>query len=142
MPVLEIHLIAGRHDDAAISTLLREASELFVDILYGDMEQRPIGRARAFATMHAEAHWAAGGQPAVNGGIDAPYFTCLTLAGRPSDQHEHLLKGVTALIVKHLKVDRSVVRGRIIPVDPAHWSIGGSVASTARKAEIDGRRSV
>src|SRR3546814_11587066 len=92
--------------------------------------------------MHAEARWATGGQPAIDGGTDAPYFTCLTLAGRPSDQHEHLLEGMTALIVKHLKVDRLVVRGRIIPVDPAHWAIGGSVASTARKAEIDGRRSV
>src|SRR3546814_13843816 len=106
------------------------------------MEPRPIGRARAFATMHAEARWATGGQPAIDGGTDAPYFTCLTLAGRPSDQHEHLLEGMTALIVKHLKVDRLVVRGRIIPVDPAHWAIGGSGASTARKAEIDGRRSV
>src|SRR3546814_12390712 len=58
MPVLEIHLIAGHHDDAAISALLSEASVLFVDILYSDMEPRPIGRARAFATMHAEARWA------------------------------------------------------------------------------------
>src|SRR3546814_2918278 len=47
MPVLEIHLIAGHHDDAAISALLSEASVLFVDILYSDMEPRPIGRARA-----------------------------------------------------------------------------------------------
>src|SRR3546814_1287625 len=45
MPVLEIHLIAGHHDDAAISALLSEASVLFVDILYSDMEPRPIGRA-------------------------------------------------------------------------------------------------
>src|SRR3546814_18721676 len=87
------------------------------------MEPRPIGRARAFATMHAEARWATGGQPAIDGGTDAPYFTCLTLAGRPSDQHEHLLEGMTALIVKHLKVDLLVVRGRIIPVDPANWAI-------------------
>src|SRR3546814_2791967 len=118
------------------------SSDVCSSDLYSDMEPRPIGRARAFATMHAEARWATGGQPAIDGGTDAPYFTCLTLAGRPSDQHEHLLEGMTALIVKHLKVDRLVVRGRIIPVDPAHWAIGGSVASTARKAEIDGRRSV
>src|SRR3546814_14627382 len=77
--------------------------------------------------FRSEARWATGGQPAIDGGTDAPYFTCLTLAGRPSDQHEHLLEGMTALIVKHLKVDRLVVRGRIIPVDPAHWAIGGSV---------------
>lgn len=141
MPVLEIHLIADHHDDAAISALLSEASVLFVDILYSDTEPRPIGRARAFATMHAEAHWATGGQPATDGGIDAPYFTCLTLAGRPSHQHEQLLEGMPALIVAHLAVDRSAVRGRIIPIDPAHWSIGGSVASTARKAEVDARRS-
>src|SRR3546814_13936787 len=86
--------------------------------------------------MHAEARWATGGQPAIDGGTDAPYFTCLTLAGRPSDQHEHLLEGMTALIVKHLKVDRLVVRGRIIPVDPAHWAIGGSVASRSEERRV------
>src|SRR3546814_15306929 len=111
------------------------------------MEPRPIGRARAFATMHAEARWATGGQPAIDGGTDAPYFTCLTLAGRPSDQHEHLLEGMTALIVKHLKVDRLVVRGRIIPVDPAHWAIGGrdrksvvSGKSVSVRVDLGGRR--
>src|SRR3546814_19872899 len=76
MPVLEIHLIAGHHDDAAISALLSEASVLFVDILYSDMEPRPIGRARAFATMHAEARWATGGQPAKIGRASCRHRVC------------------------------------------------------------------
>lgn len=142
MPVLEIHLIEDRHEDAAVSALLCDASQLYVDILYSDMDPRPISRARAFATLHSMQHWATGGQLAHDGGGDAPYFTCLTLAGRPSDQLERLLEGMTALIVQHLKVDISSVRGRIIPIDPAHWSIGGTVASIARKAEVDSRQSV
>src|SRR3546814_16595415 len=107
MPVLEIHLIAGHHDDAAISALLSEASVLFVDILYSDMEPRPIGRARAFATMQAEARWATGGQPAIDGGTAAPYSPCLTLEGRPSDKHEPPLEGLPAIIVQPLKVDQT-----------------------------------
>lgn len=77
-----------------------------------------------------------------DGGADAPYFTCLTLAGRPLDQLQALLNGVTKLIVDHLGVEQSAVRGRIIPIDPGHWSIGGTVASVARKLEVDGRQEI
>lgn len=140
MPVLEVHLIEGRHEPAAISALLRNAIKLYVDILYPDIEPRPIERARAFATLHDDAHWATGGLLACEGGGDAPYFTCLTLAGRPNDQLHALLIGITSLIVDHLDVEQSAVRGRIIPIDPAHWSIGGTAASDARKIEIDQRQ--
>lgn len=142
MPVLEIHLIEGRHEDAAIYALLRDASSLYVNVLYPDMDPRPIERARAFATLHRDTHWATGGLMAGDGGADAPYFTCLTLAGRPLDQLQALLNGVTKLIVDHLGVEQSAVRGRIIPIDPGHWSIGGTVASVARKLEVDGRQEI
>lgn len=139
MPILEVHLIADRHLDADVSALLQNASELYVQILYPDMDPRPIERARAFATFHKEPHWATGGVLAGEGGADAPYFTCLTLAGRPVEQLQDLLSGMTELIVHHLGGEKAGVRGRIIPIDPAHWSIAGIAASAVRKLEIDRR---
>lgn len=140
MPVLEVHIIEGRHNAEAVSALLREASEFYVNNLYPDIDPRPTERARAFATLHKAAHWSTGGLTAIEGGQDAPYFTCLTLTGRPDEQLQTLLIGITQLIVKHLGVEQHFVRGRIIPIDPAHWSIGGIAASIVRKGEVDVRR--
>lgn len=139
MPVFELHLIADRHLDADVSALLQNASKLYVEILYPDMNPRPIERARAFATFHKKLHWATGGVLAAEGAADAPYFTCLTLAGRPVEQLQNLLSGMTELIVRHLGVEKAGVRGRIIPIDPAHWAIGGIAASTVRRSEVGSR---
>jgi len=142
MPILEIHLIADRHSDADVAALLKDASVLYVEILYPDMNPRPIERARAFVTFHSGLHWATGGILGSDGGESAPYFTCLTLAGRPVDQLQQLLVGVTDLIVRHLGVQKAGVRGRIIPIDPALWCIGGTVASIVRKTEVDERQAL
>lgn len=140
MPVLEVHIIEGRHTAEAVSALLNEASLFYIDTLYPNMDPKPIERARAFATLHNEEHWSTGGRAANDGGQDAPYFTCLTLADRPDEQLQNLLVGITQLIVKHLGVEQQSVRGRIIPIDSGHWCIGGTVASVVRKGEVRERR--
>jgi len=50
-----------------------------------------------------------------------------------------LLGAFTDILVDTLGVDRRVVRGRIIPVSPDDWAIGGVPASSARGAEIAAR---
>lgn len=141
MPVVQFHLVDGRHDDEAIATLLKEASIFYVDTLYPDQDPKPIERARAFATFSLPQHWATGGIPVAEGGLDAPYFTCLTLAGRPVEQLQTLLAGITALIERHLSCPAARIRGRAIPVDPDIWSIGGVPASAARQSEVAARKS-
>ncbi len=136
MPIVHFHLVEGRHDDAAIGALLVEASHFYVDTLYPDDDPRPIGRCRAFASFAAPQHWATAGTLIAEGGGDAPYFTCLVLAGRAPEQLARLLEGFTDLVVRHLGCDRAAVRGQVIPIDPAHWSIGGRVASQVRSDEI------
>lgn len=139
MPIVQFHLIEGRHSDEAIGRLLVEASHFYAQTLYADVVPLPLERVRAFATFTAPARWATGGVLISDGGEDAPYFTCLTLAGRPAEQLERLLAGFTDLIVTHLGCERGRVRGQLIPLDPANWSIGGLPASAARAAEIAAR---
>lgn len=136
MPIVHFHLVEGRHDDAAIGALLVEASHFYVDTLYPDENPRPIERARAFASFVGPDHWATAGTLIAEGGADAPYFTCLVLAGRAPEQLARLLEGFTDLVVRHLGCERGAVRGQVIPIDPAHWSIGGRVASQVRSDEI------
>lgn len=130
MPIVTVHLLEGRHAAGQVTTLLSALTERYAAIL-----ESPPERVRAFARMHPPDLWLTGGQP----GRSAPYFTALVLAGRPVAQRHRLLADFTDLIVDVLGVERAAVRGRIVPVDPDDWGIGGVPASAARRAEIDAR---
>lgn len=136
MPVVHFHLIEGQHTDDAIGALLVGASHFYAETLYADVTPLPLDRVRAFATFSGPQHWATAGVLISDGGHDAPYFTCLTLAGRPIEQLHRLLAGFTDLIVTHLACERARVRGQVVPLDPVNWSIGGVPASAIRAAEI------
>ena len=140
MPIVQFHLIEGRHAEEAVRGLLLEASQFYVDTLYPGVTPRPSDRVRAFVSMTKPQHWATAEVLASEGGTDAPYFTCLTLTGRPDTQLHALLKGFTDLIAKHLGCEPRVIRGRVIPIDPNQWSIGGAPASDLRKSETHARQ--
>lgn len=131
MPVVEVHLVEGAHTPAQHAALLDGLSRTYAAVL-----ESPIGRVRAFLTLHPPEHWATGGVL----GAPAPYFTALVLAGRPVEQRHRLLAAFTDVVVDVLGVERSLVRGRVVPVDPDDWGIGGVPASVARQAEIAARR--
>ena len=130
MPILEVHLIEGSHTAAQHRELLAALSARYAEVL-----ESPPERIRAYLTLHRPEHWVTGGAP----GVDAPYFTALVLAGRPVEQRHRLLGAFTDIIVDVLGVDRASVRGRIVPVDPDDWAIGGVPASAARRGEIAAR---
>lgn len=130
MPVLEVHLVEGMHTPAQHAELLRTMSRRYAEVL-----DSPLDRVRAYATFHRPEHWLVGGEP----GLPAPYFTAIVLRGRPAEQRRRLLGAFTDIVVDVLGVDRKVVRGRIIQVDPDDWAIGGVPASAARSAEITAR---
>lgn len=131
MPVLEIHLVEGDHDPDDVTRLLHEASRRYAEVLGS-----PLERIRAFATPHARGDVVVGGEA---GGAPAPYFTAVVLEGRPVEQRHRLLADLTEVIVEHLGVERSRVRGRIVQVPPDDWAIGGVPASGARRDEIAAR---
>lgn len=136
MPIVQFHLVEGQYSEASIADLLVEASHAYVAILYPGIEPPPIDRARAFVTFSQPSCWATAGQTVAQGGSPAPYFVCLTLAGRPVEQLEALLEKLTLLIATHLDCDPALVRGQAVPVDPSHWCIGGKTASQLRSSEI------
>lgn len=130
MPIVEVHLIEGSHTAAQHAELLTALSTRYAEVL-----DAPPERIRAYLTLHRPEHWFTGGGP----GVDAPYFTALVLEGRPVEQRHRLLGAFTDVLVDVLGVDRAVVRGRIVPVHPDDWGIGGVPAGTARAREIAAR---
>ena len=135
MPIVNFYLVEGQHSDDAIGCLLVEASHFYCDTLYAEANPRPIERVRALVTLVKPQHWATGGHLVSQGAPDAPYFTCLALSGRPVEQLQNLLEGFTDLVEKHLGCGRQAIRGQVLSIDPAHWSIGGKPASDVRGVE-------
>ena len=140
MPIVNFFLVPGAHDDVSVRQLLTEASHFYVETLYPGMDPLPLDRVRAFVTLISPGHWATAGVPVSEGGEIAPFFTCLALDGRPQEQLERLMTGFTDLIERHLQCRRGAVRGQILSIDPAHWSIGGEPASRMRANETQLRR--
>ena len=132
MPILEVHLVEGEHTAAQITELLTRMSARYAEVL-----ESPLERVRASVTLHRPEHWATGGVV----GVEAPYFTAIVLEGRPVEQRHRLLGAFTDILVDTLGVDRRAVRGRIIPVSPDDWAIGGVPAISVRGAEIAARAS-
>jgi phenylpyruvate tautomerase PptA (4-oxalocrotonate tautomerase family) len=139
MPIVQFHLVETAHDADAVAALLKAASHFYAATLDPELDPLPLERVRAFVSEVPPHLWATAGKLVSEGGLPAPYFTCLALAGRPTEQLSRLMTGMTALIAEHLGVERSLVRGMLIPIDPAHWFIGGQSASLARKSEVEAR---
>jgi phenylpyruvate tautomerase PptA (4-oxalocrotonate tautomerase family) len=134
MPILHVHLVDGLHTAREHAELLSAMSARYAEVL-----ESPIGRVRAYLTLHRPEHWATGGVAAAQEPVSAPYFTAVVLEGRPAEQRRRLLAELTAVLVDVLRVDRALVRGRCIPVHPDDWAIGGVPASAVRAGEIAAR---
>ncbi|MBK7462710.1 MAG: tautomerase family protein [Betaproteobacteria bacterium] len=135
MPILNFHLVQGQHTAAKVETLLLKASALFAEVL-----ACPIERVRVFVTEHAPQHFCVGGKLVSQHDQVAPYFSFILLEGRSQEDRQRLLSGFTDLLVDILGAPRANVRGGIVPVAPADWSIGGTPANQLRQAEIEARR--
>ena len=134
MPVLQYMLVQGQQSDEQIAELLIESSRLFAEVL-----EAPIDRVRVSAQMVQPQHIAVGGRLVSAGVPNTPYFEFVVLEGRPMAHRHRLLEGFTTLLVDKLGVDRAGVRGSCWAVDPAQWSIGGTLASVMRAKEISAR---
>lgn len=135
MPILNIHLVRGKHAEDKVETLLLRCSQAFADGL-----RCPLERVRVFVTEHEPRLMCVGGQLVRDSGVNAPYFSFIVLEGRSLADRQHLLAAFTELIVDILGAPRELVRGGIVPVAPEDWSIGGMPASQLRHHEIEARR--
>jgi phenylpyruvate tautomerase PptA (4-oxalocrotonate tautomerase family) len=122
MPVLGVHLVEGMHTPAQHAELL-----VAMSTRYAEVTQVPLDRVRAHVTLHRPELWANGGIPA--DGRSAPYFTAVVLADRPAELRRRLLGALTDLLVDVLGVDRRLVHGEIVPVQPDDWAVGGVPAT-------------
>ncbi len=136
MPIVQFHLVTEAYSAEAISGLLVEASHAFAAALYPDMAVVPVERVRALVHAVAPGHAAVGGRMVSAGATPAPFFTCLTIAGRPRSQLDAMIRTLTDLVVQHLGCERTLVRGMVIPIESADWYIAGEPASAVRGAEL------
>ena len=134
MPIVNFRLVAGQHSDEQIGDLLMRSSELFAEVL-----EAPLDRIRAFVDEVRPQAAMVGGELVAAGAPEAPYFDFLLFAGRPLEHAHRLLVGFTDLLVECTGADRSLIRGSVRFVDPAHWAIAGGPASIVRKAEVEAR---
>jgi phenylpyruvate tautomerase PptA (4-oxalocrotonate tautomerase family) len=136
MPIIQFHLVSSAYPEAAIDTLLVDASHAFAAALYPELTPVPVERVRAIVCDIALRRCAVGGKLVSQGATPAPFFTCLTLVGRPRAQLDAMMQRLTDLTAHHLTCERKLVRGLIIPVDAEDWYIAGEPASAARAAEL------
>ncbi|MEV8195381.1 tautomerase family protein [Rhodococcus pyridinivorans] len=131
MPVAHFHLVDGVYTSDQHRRLLIEASRAYAEVLGA-----PMDRVRMFIVRYSPEDVATAGTIVSDGGVAAPYFTAVVLAGRPVEQRQELAARFTNLIVEILGSTKEPVRGRIIEVDPENWSIAGTSAATLRADEI------
>ena len=127
MPVLEVHLVEGLHTSAQHAELL-----VALSTRYAEVTDVPLDQVRAHLTLHRPELWANGGIPA--DGRSAPYFTAVVFTDRAADLRRRLLGALTDLIVDVLGVDRRLVHGEVVPVQPDDWAVGGVPGGTSRRA--------
>jgi phenylpyruvate tautomerase PptA (4-oxalocrotonate tautomerase family) len=132
MPILEVHLVEGAHTPAQHAELLTAISTRYAELI-----EVPRDRVRAHLTLHRPELWATGGIPA--SGLSAPYFTAVVFADRPSGLRRRLLGALTDLLVDVLGVDRRLVHGRIIPVEPEDWAVGGLPVAGSGPRQLSAR---
>jgi phenylpyruvate tautomerase PptA (4-oxalocrotonate tautomerase family) len=130
--ILEVHLVEGSHTPAQHAELLTGISTRYAEVLEVSRDQ-----VRAHVTLHRPELWATGAIPAC--GRSAPYFTAVVLSDHPVEVRRRLLGALTDLLVDVLGVDRRLVQGRIIPVQPDDWAVGGAPPRAARRAELSPR---
>lgn len=134
MPVVNFHIVDAYCSAEQKVRLLKGASQLYSQVLRSPME-----RVRAFITLHLADEFAAAGEVTGVNGLHAPFFDFIVLEGRSLDERQALMGGFTELLVEILAVERSMVRGRCIRVEPQDWSIGGLGADVLREQEIRDR---
>lgn len=131
MPVVNFHLVHAHCSAEQKQRLLKGACQLYSQVLRSPME-----RVRALITLHGADEFAVAGEVTGVNGLHAPFFEFIVLEGRPLGERQALLSGFTELLVEILAVERSLVRGRCIRVEPQDWAIGGQGADVLREQEI------
>lgn len=134
MPVMNIHVVAGQHSDEQLAEMIERCA-----IHYGSVLKSPVERIRVFVSEHRPQAFFVDGRLACDCTDAAPYFQYIVLEGRPQSEIEALMTGFTDILEDVLNVVRNRIRGACWPVSPAHWGIGGVMASVKRADEIAAR---
>lgn len=134
MPVVHFHLSERVASEERCRDLLEFASREYARIL-----EAPMERVRALITVHQSHQLAVKGASLDPSDPGAPFFEAIVLRGRSLQLRTELMAVFTSGTAKILEVDESVIRGRIIQVDPEDWCIAGSTAAEIRKSEIEAR---
>ncbi|HEX6056120.1 MAG TPA: tautomerase family protein [Intrasporangium sp.] len=132
MPVAHLHVVDPTPEQRR--RLGDEATRIYAEAL-----KSPIDRIRVYVVSHRRDEVTVGGVSAADGGLPAPFFTAVVLAGRPVEQRHKIMRRLSALLAEVMGVEIAAVRGRIIRCEPEDWAIAGEPASVVRASEIAAR---
>lgn len=135
MPILTVNLQRDAYSPEQLERLLVNASELYARVL-----DSPLERVRVFINLFEPGAMAVGGRVVATCDIRAPFFEAILLQGRPVEQKQRLMAGITDLLEEVLEVERTHIRGVCWSVPPEDWCIAGTPASVKRAQEIDARQ--
>ncbi|MBI5090557.1 MAG: tautomerase family protein [Actinobacteria bacterium] len=134
MPYLRIEMVEGVSAETR-RELLRRTAEVFAEIT-----ESPLERIRTLIVELPADAFAVGGVPVADSGVQAPFITIDVLAGRPPEQHQALIERISPLVAEIVGCPLDRVRTLVVEVPPQLWGIAGVPAASARRAEIDARR--
>ena len=134
MPIFTAYLLHSEKTESQVPELLIKATKFAADTL-----NSPIERIRAGVVYFEQGHWYAGGKPVNADGDQIPFFEMYALEGRPKEQRQALLSGLTDIIAETLDIEKKVIRGCIKRIHSEDWGIGGTPASELRAREIAAR---
>lgn len=132
MPIAHFHLVEPTPEQQR--EVLVRATEVYADVF-----ESPVDRIRIFIHTYSATAAAVGGVPVAEGAAASPFFICLAMGGRPIEQQQRAIAGMTDMLEEVLGVERSVIRGLVTEVNPETWGIAGEPASKIRAAEIAAR---
>ncbi|WP_317930666.1 hypothetical protein [Halioxenophilus sp. WMMB6] len=135
MPIVHFHVCQTEASEERCRLLVESACQIYARIL-----DAPIERVRAFITVHKPYEMALLGRSLHTGDSGAPFFEAYVLRGRTPAQRQELMMSFTEILSEILSIDKSVVRGRCVQVDPEDWCIAGYPAADIRKDEIEARQ--
>lgn len=128
MPIASILVVKGHAPDR-LQGVLKGVNDVMVRVTNAP-------RTTVWIEEIDPQRWAAQGVPAAEllrtkpiHEIDSPLVTVVMIKGRPVEQHRELIVGITAVLVKELKLDAKAVRVNMLETPAESFGIGGMQAN-------------
>ena len=135
MPIIVFHLPKTVAIETQCATLIKQAASVFAGLL-----NAPLERIRIFIQLYPLNQLGSAGIPANENALLTPYFECLVLADRTTEQRQMIMREIVQVLADITQIDKGFIRGCCRRIPAEDWFIGDQAASVLRQAEITERQ--